>query len=592
MRLAHRATGTEWALARTVMPGDALPAGAARAEIYRGEESAARQVIEIVGPVVTQASSWAGLHAALAEHGIAYEAKGSGAIIVVDGIAVKASTCRAASRTRLEKRLGPFLPRPNSVDTSSGADRPNMAAVASSARPAPGIDPDLFALSRQELMAASTARSAYEATYPMLNFAPVLKAAVVGPAPHAAPNARIMAKRSGKPLPRLAPMRRLSKSGTNLTGLLGRYHAALQADLYRVVAERPRLRDPDENDKVLAQGPDRLMQLTPRPIAEVAAAWTTLEQAGGSGSAFHLMPVSADRHHVLLSGLNDWQVASLQASAFAPALVLHKSDGLHEVALSTPNGNRPYEMAALAEASEDLRLSLGVAHNPYGLRIDDPDHPKTALRGAVGHTGRVYAQILTDTGGSCASLGRRLAHWIAAFTRRFGLGAASRLGLGLKLDGAAQHAEAPMYWAHRGDLLARWQGRWPDPSRIDALIARRLRGTGHGEDAVAALITACAPLVPRIGRHAWTGYGRRAAEYAFRDDANESCWSFDRASPAMWLELEQSVRKREEAMKPKPPVVPVLQDVSPAEPPPRRKAGAGTTDKAKRGGGRGDDWWD
>ncbi len=36
-----------------------------------GEESAARQVIEIAGPIVTQATSWPGLHAALAEHGIA-----------------------------------------------------------------------------------------------------------------------------------------------------------------------------------------------------------------------------------------------------------------------------------------------------------------------------------------------------------------------------------------------------------------------------------------------------------------------------------------------------------------------------------------
>lgn len=337
----------------------------------------------------------------------------------------------------------------------------------------------------------------------------------------------------------------------------------------------------------MARNPDRLMQLTPRPMAEVAAGWTALEQAGGSRSAFHLMPVSADRHHVLLSGLNDWQVASLEASGFAPALVLHKSDGLHEVVLSTPNGNRPYEMAALAEASEDLRLRLGVSRNPYGLRIDDPDHPETAVRGGDGRTGRIYAQILTDSGGSCARLGRRLADWIGAFTRRFGLGAASRLGL--KLDGAAQHAEAPVYWAHRGDLLARWQGRWPDPSRIDALIARRLRGTGHGEDVVAALITACAPLVPRIGRHAWTGYGRRAAAYAFRNDADERGWSLDRASTTMWQELEEVVRKREEALKPKPPVVPVLPVISPAEPPPRRKAGAATTDKSKRGGGRGDD---
>ena len=87
-------------LARSVEPSDALPAGAARAEVYRGEESAARRVIEIAGPIVTRSRSWADLHTSLAEHGIAYAAKGSGAVFIVDGIVLKASTCRAASRAK------------------------------------------------------------------------------------------------------------------------------------------------------------------------------------------------------------------------------------------------------------------------------------------------------------------------------------------------------------------------------------------------------------------------------------------------------------------------------------------------------------
>ncbi|MGU3559423.1 hypothetical protein [Methylobacterium radiotolerans] len=550
MRLAHRAQRTELVLARSIGPGDALPAGAARAEIYRGEESAARRVIEVVGPIATKASSWADLHAALDEHRIIYEARGSGAVIVVDGITVKASTCRAASRTRLEKRLGAFEPRSKGVGHQPSPDNQSADAVSHSLRPAPGTDPALFGLARRQEMAASSARSAYDAAYPMLNFAPLLKSAVVGPAPRAAPSARSLAMSAGQPLPRLAPIRQPSHSAS-LIGLLGLYHAALQADLYRVVAERRSPRVRGKGDEVLAQDPDRLMQLTPRPMAEIAIGWKAMERAGGPGATVHLSPISTDRHHVVLSGLAKSQVDDLVASGFAPALVLNKSDGSHEVVLTTPNEGRPYELAALAEVSEDLRFSLGVARSPYGLRIDDPDHPDTAVRDADGSARRVYAQILTATGSICQKLGQRLALWIGMFARRYGLGPASQLGRGSRSDSAEQHADAPVYWAHRANLLARWQGRWPDPSRIDTLIARRLRGTGHGEQAVAELITACAPTVPRIGRHVWPGYGRRAAAHAFRGDAQDSCWAFDRASPEMWLELERAARKRKKANKSK-----------------------------------------
>ncbi len=366
-------------LARSIVPGDALPAGAARAEIYRGEESAARRAIEVVGPIVTRASSWAGLHAALARHGIAYAAKGSGAVIVVDGIAVKASTCRAASRTHLETRLGPFQPGPDSVDARPGAAHEKVAVTTSSRRPAPGIDPDLFALARQAETAASAAQGAYDAAYPMLNFAPLLKAAVAGPAPRAAPNARILAQRDGKPSPRLAPVRRPTRDGAILTGLLGHYHAALQADLYRVVAERPRLLGHSDRDADTGQDRDRLMQLTPRPMAEVAAGWPALERAAGTGRTVHLTPISAGHHYVVLSGLRKAQVDDLRVSGFTPALVLHKSGGFHEVVLTTSNLGRPYEQAALAAVGEDLRLGLGVARSPLACASTTPIIPTRLL---------------------------------------------------------------------------------------------------------------------------------------------------------------------------------------------------------------------
>ncbi|MGA5258307.1 hypothetical protein [Methylorubrum aminovorans] len=582
-RQAHRAVASAPLLARSVEPSDALPAGAARAEVYRGEESAARRVIEIAGPIVTRSRSWADLHRNLAEHGIAYAAKGSGAVFIVDGIVLKASTCRAASRAKLEARLGSFQPGPEG-DGAPPLQGHHRAPAVPPPRAAPGIDPALFAVARQAQTAAGAARETYDATYPGLNIAPLLKAAVVGPAPRAAPSARTLARRIGKPLPRLAPVRQPEASGSNLSGLLALYHAGMQAECYRVVAERTRSPASSDQDGRHRPVPDRLVQLTPRPMVGIAAGRSALEQAAGRDSAIYLTPFSDERHHVVLSGARLEDVGRLQAAGFAPALVLDRRDGLYEVVLTAPNRNRPYEGAALAEAREHLRLSLGLGRTRFGLRIDAAERPGTALPGTERHAPRIYAQIVTATGSTCERLGRLISHFIGVFARRFGLGPGSRLGRGADPDDGTPHADAALYWAHRADLLARWQGRWPDPSRVDALIARRLRSTGHSEAAVAALVTACAPGVPRIGRRAWTGYGRRAAAHAFRDEA-DSGWAFDRATPAMWAELEQAVKARARPDEPKPTPSPVPPFAGPVPLPPSEAKLGATRRKASNGRG-------
>ncbi|MGA4555372.1 hypothetical protein, partial [Methylorubrum aminovorans] len=405
-----------------------------------------------------------------------------------------------------------------------------------------------------------------------------------GPAPRAAPSARTLARRIGKPLPRLAPVRQPEASGSNLSGLLALYHAGMQAECYRVVAERTRSPASSDQDGRHRPVPDRLVQLTPRPMVGIAAGRSALEQAAGRDSAIYLTPFSDERHHVVLSGARLEDVGRLQAAGFAPALVLDRRDGLYEVVLTAPNRNRPYEGAALAEAREHLRLSLGLGRTRFGLRIDAAERPGTALPGTERHAPRIYAQIVTATGSTCERLGRLISHFIGVFARRFGLGPGSRLGRGADPDDGTPHADAALYWAHRADLLARWQGRWPDPSRVDALIARRLRSTGHSEAAVAALVTACAPGVPRIGRRAWTGYGRRAAAHAFRDEA-DSGWAFDRATPAMWAELEQAVKARARPDEPKPTPSPVPPFAGPVPLPPSEAKLGATRRKASNGRG-------
>lgn len=86
------------------------PTGSAQdMEIQTGEKSAQRVGIETAAPIIKQATSWEELHKQLAACGMQYERKGSGALVIIDNVAVKASTVdRKATLGQLERRLGPY----------------------------------------------------------------------------------------------------------------------------------------------------------------------------------------------------------------------------------------------------------------------------------------------------------------------------------------------------------------------------------------------------------------------------------------------------------------------------------------------------
>jgi hypothetical protein len=80
-------------------------------ECATGEKSAQRIVRERGHCIIKNAESWQELHEKLAKTGLRFEKKGSGAIVSVGGIAVKASSIdRAFSMKNLCKKLGEFEP--------------------------------------------------------------------------------------------------------------------------------------------------------------------------------------------------------------------------------------------------------------------------------------------------------------------------------------------------------------------------------------------------------------------------------------------------------------------------------------------------
>jgi hypothetical protein len=88
-----------------------ISAKAQMTETRTGEKSAERIAQDEAAPIMRKAESWQQLHDGLAERGIRFQQKGSGAVLAVGDQIVKASTAgRDCSMSALEKRLGPYQP--------------------------------------------------------------------------------------------------------------------------------------------------------------------------------------------------------------------------------------------------------------------------------------------------------------------------------------------------------------------------------------------------------------------------------------------------------------------------------------------------
>lgn len=93
-----------------------------------GEKSAERTAVDVAGPILRAATSWGQLHRELAAVGCRFEKKGSGAVVFVGDVPVKAAkACRKSSMGKLEKRLGAYEPAPVGLELAQRQPEPVKA---------------------------------------------------------------------------------------------------------------------------------------------------------------------------------------------------------------------------------------------------------------------------------------------------------------------------------------------------------------------------------------------------------------------------------------------------------------------------------
>ncbi|NGZ87529.1 TraI/MobA(P) family conjugative relaxase [Duganella aceris] len=480
-----------------------------------GEKSAERIAIETGAPIIKAAASWQDLHRALAKEGMRYERTGSGAVLFVNDIGVKASRAdREASLGKLEKRLGAFEP----------SRRQNVVE---------------------------------RAPEPVEHVVRGWKQYIAGRRAHTAEKEAVLkALKQRQEVERKALLLRHQRERADV--LQGRWEGRgeLRNALESILAARRAVEQADMRDRQREQRaslreryrpyPDLEQWLRQQDYPKLAEQWryraTEMQHIRG-GHAEPVRPcdirdyvpmidgeqvryargpmtrVDADAAFVDKGGEIDVYAWRERASVLAALQLAEQKWGTFEVA-----GRAQFKM---------LCVELAVEH---GFKLDNPELQK---------------QITQE---------RQRQLEARAISR--GLKATSVSGReGVKearIDpAAATHERVPpaferttkAYASHYRDVLKLQSqgGHLADPARVDAMIAVRMRATGHTQQQVEAVLRQCAPATRQKEEiRDWDNYAKRTAEYAFgvagkqQADALKRYWQ-------QWQRLEgrESTQERE-----------------------------------------------
>ena len=224
--------------------------------------------------------------------------------------------------------------------------------------------------------------------------------------------------------------------------------------------------------------------------------------------------MSEQKHHILIDDVSPEKVLQLQKDGFKPAVFLESSPGNYQCILTFPKfhgifdrdiGNRL--TVILNKRYGDPKLSGAIhPHRAPGFENRKPKHKREDA--TYPHVNLSYS-VRQECQKTLIEARKIEQAFTTAKQHRERLATHSPL---LAAQGAANLQFA--YFKHWEDIRAHITIE--DFSRVDAMIALRLRANGHSQKEVEETIRACAPIIgDRRAARNWQRYAERTAVYAF-----------------------------------------------------------------------------
>ncbi len=347
-----------------------------------------------------------------------------------------------------------------------------------------------------------------------------------------------------------------------------RYAEAVNADRYRVTVIRL-FADGTKKTLILDKRDGVTRGFTPYEIGQHMPEMERLERRGEN---LYYTPLSERRHHIVIDDMHIDSLKRLIADGYKPAVLIESSPGNYQAVITIPKfgashdrdvGNRLAEV--LNREYGDPKLSGAIhPHRAPGFQNRKPKHRREDGTYPV-------VRLLKAERRECAKtleLARKIAAECvrqAEKTRRREL----RMQAAMPPDVVAPVIQA--YWAHHKYLQAFLRlGVDPhhkylqaflrlgvdqdddgelDLSRLDSMIAVRLRVTGYSRKEIEAALRECAPQI-RQGTHRqehnWDDYVQRTMAWAYSEKADEQIdeklWQYRE----FWKSIERRARAASE----------------------------------------------
>ena len=510
-----------------------------------GEKSAQRIAQERGHSAIKNAKSWAELHEKLAAVGLRFEKKGSGAIIFVGEIAVKASSVdRAFSMGKLCNKLGDFeegtspdvlekvAPEPVS-SVNLGEWKAYQTAFAGVPKNTKAVENAELARMKERHRDERKRALSRLARYglPVLNIARHCLMAQQREERRSLCSGRKKA-RGGKPrfetwlrtqglfqqadrwrhraaweqARHTPPSVQRPEKGAEVMREITEFrkHAvAVNADRYRVTCIKM---DEDGSKKtfILDKKGGMTRGFSPE---ELEAHMPEMLRFQRSGENIYYTPLSDDRHHILIDDMTRDSLKRLQEDGFRPTVVLESSPGNYQCLLTIPKLCTEFDRDVGNRITERLNREYGDKklcgcihpHRAPGFENRKPKHRRED--GGYPQVKLLFAERREC--GKALALARRIDHEYAEAAKKR---QAERRTF--PMPGVRPGDPEAAYYTHLKNI--RRHLTIEDYSRVDAMIALRMRSNGHSRESVEETIHICAPTI-RDSQTGVTGSGTPSA---------------------------------------------------------------------------------
>jgi len=316
------------------------------------------------------------------------------------------------------------------------------------------------------------------------------------------------------------------------------YASAVAADRYRVTCIRM-WRDGKEAF-VLNKRYGAPIGFTPQEIGQHTAEMLRLEERGEN---IYYTPLSTGKHHILIDDMDHEKLERLLHDGYKPAVVLESSPGSYQCVITVSKLGTVHDQrignlltSQLNKRYGDPKLS-GCIH-PH--RAPGYENRKSKHEREDGTYPRVL--LLLAERRECyktLALARQLDAEFEQQTAQRVRRPAPERRPAVRLA-AATGSAIDVYLRHRQDVLKRLPRGEVDWSRVDSMIAVRMRVTGHNQDDIEVALLQCAESsrpVDERGGHKWDDYAERTAAYAFSPKGDRQFAELQKYR-RQWLMLE------------------------------------------------------